>query len=335
MPNFILVCLNFKVPGPYQALVNRFFQMEIAEDQNAGLIVPRTPAEGDDDNNFDTMSRGGNGNGWDDGRSESGDNGGGGSKDRVNFAVNFAPLRPFNCNCTLILSKVTGGGRWRFNLNLEAAEPEVDDIIEIESGLNRAASVAFRLSNNTSAYAEFDAFFDSESAGEFSVQPTSGVLEPAGSKSGGTMFIVTYRPTEYGKQVQGKLIIQTHDVVWSYLVKGSLPKYVAPVVTQPKVNTRLPRNLQAKLSHGADKPKNYIQSNISAARERASLGGKTGNLSPRNQVGAGSTIGGHSHSASMNDKGAIRSTRPPPTNRMQASSSMKTSSLSIETKRKK
>ena len=67
--------------------------------------------------------------------------------------------------------------------------------------------------------------------------------------------VVTYKPTEYGKPVQGKLIIQTEDrelgrdcmlflmpcgqdVFWSYLVKGTHPKYTAPVVDKPKVATR-------------------------------------------------------------------------------------------------
>eukprot|EP00435_Cladocopium_sp_Y103_P058666 s1865_g20.t1 len=35
------------------------------------------------------------------------------------------------------------------------------------------------------------------------------VLEPAGTN--GTTFVVTYKPTEYGKPVQGKLIIQTEE----------------------------------------------------------------------------------------------------------------------------
>ena len=34
--------------------------------------------------------------------------------------------------------------------------------------------MAFRLNNHTSVYSEFEAFFDAESAYEFTVQPTSG-----------------------------------------------------------------------------------------------------------------------------------------------------------------
>merc|ERR1711862_1059326 len=94
-------------------------------------------------------------------------------------------------------------------------------------------------------YAEFEAFFDAESAYEFTVLPTSGVLEPSGTS--GTTCIITYKPTEYGKPVQGKLIIQTEDVYWSYLVRGTHPKYRAPVADKPKVATRLSKDVQMRL----------------------------------------------------------------------------------------
>merc|ERR1719171_2147341 len=179
----------------------------------------------------------------------------------VYLAVNFHPLRPFVAICNLVITK-SSGGRWRFDVKLEATEPEVDDIIPIQSPLNKPASVAFRLCNHINAYAEFDAFFDAESAYEFTVQPTAGVLEPAGTN--GTTFIITYKPTEYGKPVQGKLIIQTEDVFWSYLVKGTHPKYTAPVAEKAKVNTRLSKDMQVQLAQASSskRKKNFMKANI-------------------------------------------------------------------------
>merc|ERR1712194_432985 len=143
------------------------------------------------------------------------------------------------------------------------------DIIEIESPLNKPASVAFRLCNHTASYAEFDAFFDSDSSAEFAVHPPQGVLEPAGSSSG-TVFVVSYRPTEYGKQVQGRLVIQTEDVMWSYIVKGLHPKYVVPVIDKPRVSTRLSREVVAHLGQSRKAGKiNYIKTNISATKSLA------------------------------------------------------------------
>jgi len=182
-------------------------------------------------------------------------------KSKVSLHVRFAPLRPFVTLCNLVITRASGG-RWRFDLKLEATEPDVDDTITIQSPLNKPASVAFRLCNHTSAYAEFDAFFDAESAYEFTVQPTSGVLEPTGTS--GTTFIITYKPTEYGKPVQGKLIIQTEDVFWSYNVKGTHPKYSAPVADKPKVNTRLSKDMQRQLAQASSNrwKRNFIRSNI-------------------------------------------------------------------------
>jgi hypothetical protein len=52
------------------------------------------------------------------------------------------------------------------------------------------------------------------------------VLAKYGSK--GTNFYVSFTPVEYGKEKRGKLIIETNDMYWSYILKGSLPKYVPP-----------------------------------------------------------------------------------------------------------
>merc|ERR1719421_1879049 len=179
----------------------------------------------------------------------------------VYLAVRFSPLRPLVCLCNLVISKASSG-RWRFDVKLEATEPEVDDVIQIQSPLNKPASVAFRLCNHSSAYSEFDAFFDAESAYEFTVQPTSGVLEPAGTS--GTAFIITYKPTEYGKPVQGKLIIQTEEVYWSYCVRGTHPKYSAPIADKPKVATRLSKDVQQTVSQAAAirRKKNFIRDNM-------------------------------------------------------------------------
>jgi len=219
---------SLEVPSQYQALVNRCFDISIAENPDPA----QRPKE----------------------------------KHQISLRVRLAPLRPFVALCSLVITR-NAGGRWRFDVKLEATEPEVDDTISIQSPLNKPASVAFRLCNHTNAYAEFDAFFDAESAYEFTVQPTAGVLEPAGTN--GTTFIITYKPTEYGKPVQGKLIIQTQEVYWSYLVKGTHPKYSAPVADKAKVVTRLSKDVQQKSKESAAerRKKNFIRDNISGDKK--------------------------------------------------------------------
>ena len=51
------------------------------------------------------------------------------------------------------------GGKWLYELDLLAAQPEVDDIILVEAEVGRQASVQFRLTNQFSTYAPFDAYF--------------------------------------------------------------------------------------------------------------------------------------------------------------------------------
>lgn len=52
-------------------------------------------------------------------------------------------------------------------------------------------------------------------------------MEPAGRE--GTPFEITFLPTVYKKEWQGKLIIETEESYWSYEVKGMLPPYLPPI----------------------------------------------------------------------------------------------------------
>ena len=64
-------------------------------------------------------------------------------------------------------------------------------------------------------HAPFTASFTPDSPCKFTVFPNEGVLEPPG-RGDGTVFIVSFTPTEYGKTQVGKLVIQTEEMQWSY-----------------------------------------------------------------------------------------------------------------------
>jgi outer membrane receptor for monomeric catechols len=81
--------------------------------------------------------------------------------------------------------------------------------------------------------------------------------------------VVTYKPTEYGTTPTGKLVIQTEDAMWSYLVRGSHPKYTAPIVDRGRVTTRLSKVVLNKLVKAkVAAKKNFIKSNISATKSK-------------------------------------------------------------------
>ena len=53
---------------------------------------------------------------------------------------------------------------------------------------------------------------------------------------------MSYTPKEYGKVKVGKLEIQTPELYWSYLLKGTFPKEVIPVA-----ESRIDNKLSPKL----------------------------------------------------------------------------------------
>ena len=113
----------------------------------------------------------------------------------------------------------------------------MDDIITIQSPLHKTSSVSFRLSNHMKQYAEFSAHFTPDSAQDFAVHPKNGQLEPYGKE--GTNFIVSFTPTEYGKQKIGRLVIQTEEMQWTYEIRGSHPQYKIPSVQGGRLNNKL------------------------------------------------------------------------------------------------
>ncbi|CAD8050766.1 unnamed protein product [Paramecium sonneborni] len=143
----------------------------------------------------------------------------------LSFDIRFLPYKPFKLSTELQV-KVESGGLWRFKLQVNALEPQIDDIIVITSEINLLTKVSFRLTNRIEEIANFKAYFTPDSNPEFSVEPLTGLLEPHGKK--GTEFKLGFKPKEYGIRKEAKLIIETDSMYWSYILKGHLPKYIPP-----------------------------------------------------------------------------------------------------------
>lgn len=164
--------------------------------------------------------------------------------DPLGFQMRFEPLRPFKCQTEFVVYK-SSGGRWKFNVVFEALEPEVDDVIVIQSPLHKTSSVSFKLNNHLKSYAEFTAFFTADSAPEFVVYPKSGLLEPYGKE--GTNFIVSFTPTEYGKAKIGRMVIQTEEMQWTYEIRGSHPQYKIPEVGGGRIKNKLSADVMRQM----------------------------------------------------------------------------------------
>lgn len=95
--------------------------------------------------------------------------------------------------------------------------------------MNDTRSVQFHLTNYYKKYANFVAHFTTDSDPEFTVMPKKGELVPFGS-SHKTVFQISFTPIAYGKERVGKLVIQTKEMMWSYIIKGHFPNYGIPQV---------------------------------------------------------------------------------------------------------
>jgi hypothetical protein len=171
--------------------------------------------------------------------------------------VDWRPLRPLRSTVALVVNKASGG-RWRYELALEAGEAEADDVISIEAAIGKTSAVSFKLSNVFEADAAFIAYFTPESPAVFSVRPPAGILSSAGSD--GQLFTVGYSPTEYGKALKGTLLITTDEMQWVYEVRGAHPHYEAPRVTMATVDSKQSKEARAaaarlRASHGT---KNFV-----------------------------------------------------------------------------
>ena len=140
----------------------------------------------------------------------------------LRFRLLFEPLRVFVSTIDMIL-ECKNHGRWRIKVDVEALEPEPDDVVNLVAAVGETDKVSFRLSNRFLGYSNFQAYFSARSSPNFTITPPTGVLAPFGSD--GTQFVVTFSPVEYGPMERAQLTIQTEETQWNYDVTGSYPRY--------------------------------------------------------------------------------------------------------------
>ncbi|EGR31281.1 hypothetical protein IMG5_114390, partial [Ichthyophthirius multifiliis] len=176
----------------------------------------------------------------------------------LQFSVAFKPMKPFKCLVDFIIKRLSGGF-WKFKIHLEASPPNEDDVIILSAVVGKLDQASFKLTNRFKTFATFKAFFTEDSDFEFTVSPMSGLLEPYGK--GGTHFLIKFSPLEYGKVRQGKLIIETDEMYWSYILKGVLPTYKPPIISESNINFVNRNYIEVKSQKDREK-KNFLANNI-------------------------------------------------------------------------
>ena len=172
--------------------------------------------------------------------------------------LSFEPNKAKQVDAWIVVTKQSGG-RWKFPLSCVADDCEVDDVITIDAAINTSSTVGFSLFNQVSRQgdvaASFKAFFTLDSALEFKVSPSQGMLEPASSHIG-QQFAVTFAPLEYGKKFLGHLVIETDEMQWKYQIRGVNPVYVPPL-GESSLDTRIPEVLLKSQARQTRKQERY------------------------------------------------------------------------------
>ena len=138
----------------------------------------------------------------------------------MKYRLIFEPLRSFASQVELVV-ECKNRGRWRAQVELEAGDPEADDVIALVAPVGGSDQVKFRLSNRFLGFSNFNAYFMPKSSPHFTVSPPSGVLAPYGSD--GSEFVITFKPVTYGIREVAYLTIVTDDAQWNYEVVGDYP----------------------------------------------------------------------------------------------------------------
>lgn len=142
----------------------------------------------------------------------------------LRYKALFTPRRSFQTTADFIIQKA-GGGRWRFELSLQALEPEVDGTLTIEAQVGHRSSVRVPVINRTIEPVPYKAFFTASSSLELEVFPREGMI-PADSAPGA--LEVAFTAKTYGKTVTGTLVVLSPTEQWLFKVVGAQPSYKAP-----------------------------------------------------------------------------------------------------------
>eukprot|EP00873_Tetraselmis_striata_P026074 jgi/Tetstr1/446338/TSEL_033880.t1 len=179
----------------------------------------------------------------------------------LRYSVVFHPQKTMSCMVDLIITKKSGG-RWRFEMQLEASQPDLDGELVIEAGVGQLGRLPLYLYAQGEQPVEFTAKLTTDSDLDLEVQPRSGLLFPRDED--GTWetsnkpppLILTYRNKDYGKRARGKLIVQTPESEFTYLLTGIISKYVPPdpKSTVSRVSTKQDESLLRK----SPKKKNFV-----------------------------------------------------------------------------
>ena len=211
------------------------------------------------------------------------------------YRVLFAPKTSFaSAEAELVVHKASGG-RWRFDLHLQASEPNCDGTITIEAGMDQTSYVPLMLHSSSGSPEAFSAAFSSDTPLLFDVTVDKGLLMPRRDDGGsGLMFggaslpapdaavgaplWVSYTCRDFGKVLKGRLVISTEAAQYTFDLKGKVKAYVAPKAADmtTTVDHKLAKELEERLSLTRAAAGTLEHPNYVAKNAKRNLGNWTG-----------------------------------------------------------
>jgi hypothetical protein len=199
----------------------------------------------------------------------------------IEVDLKVACLKPLHARAELVISRKVGGGSWRFPIKISVTEAPPDGEIHVSSPLNQASTVTFHQKNGVPRASNFKAYFTLVSPSEFRVSPATGVLpsstaalyaigtgqEAEANAHAVVPITITFTPREYGHEYIGTLLVESDEMLWKYIIKGTLPRYVPPATAGMKGidNILDPKAMAAlKASRDIAAQRDHLQANIRA-----------------------------------------------------------------------
>jgi hypothetical protein len=116
----------------------------------------------------------------------------------LRYSVQFEPQKTMSVVVDLIITKKSGG-RWRFEMHLEASQPDLDGELVVEAGVGQLGRTPLYLYAQGETPVEFTARLTTDTDLDLEVQPRRGTLYP--QEEDGTWetssrppsLVVTYR----------------------------------------------------------------------------------------------------------------------------------------------
>lgn len=99
----------------------------------------------------------------------------------LTYLVSFAPPKVMSESVELVVSKASGG-RWRFELQLVATEPDADGVITLEAAIDSTVTVPLPLFSSSDEPQPFTAWLSGDTPLTFTVQPSKGLLPVMGAE---------------------------------------------------------------------------------------------------------------------------------------------------------